>query len=763
RIKTMPIHQELIIDKLNKYSSSIGGEDGLCHGFSYVHAAMAAIDKLDWWQDSLRVISEWDENLDSLDKKVNIKGQDESITLGQIFERITSYILFNFNPGLFLKGANGKPLGQEKIVDVFEVIDPISGKFLTINKDNHKIVAGELNNKDLKYLLNFKNLKNNMCILSSNDHTCSLRCDNNQYYFYDPNFTEGEKRFNSIKELIPELRECLSRTFLITLIDIKKENNLGLEAFSKFKLKLRHLKKSGFQQLVQKAPNLASQALSLATTARQRSILISILCYCHIENHLNGLESLAIYAPHLVNQALNLAITNKDKLKLASALCHAENEEKWNGLQILAIYAPQLINQALDLATTNKAKSKLISALCHVDNHGHTGLQILAMKSPNSVSKAIALAINKKDRLRLISALYQVDKKGMNGFEALINYAPNSIQSVLDLAVTDKEKTRLVSLLCQVDSQGQIGLQKLSTHAPASVSQALALAVTNEDRSKLILSICKVDEQGQSEFEKLVRNAPDSVPYILTLAGTNEERKKLVSLITDFDKSKIIKDLCEPDHNGWTKLQILTYTTPNLVYAALDLAVTNQDKLKLISALLNVDPKGFNLLQVLSHTSENSLKILSQESKFYFIHPILNRFEELQVSYYPALESLEKHYLKNKSSNCLKWDVMKEFIQVAKVCAINYMKGFPDSFQLLEHYRDEIAVFAQHKNNLCLRVSGSFALSILGAPLIWGLGKAIVRASQGKPFEFLFLGATASQNKTESLLKGIHNIAPDSS
>ncbi|QGP10350.1 hypothetical protein Psal134_03539 (plasmid) [Piscirickettsia salmonis] len=69
-----------------------------------------------------------------------------------------------------------------------------------------------------------------MCILSSNDHTCSLRCDNGQYYFYDPNFTEGEKRFNSIKDLIPDLRESLSKSFLITLIDIRGENNLGLEA-----------------------------------------------------------------------------------------------------------------------------------------------------------------------------------------------------------------------------------------------------------------------------------------------------------------------------------------------------------------------------------------------------------------------------------------------------------------------------------------------------------------------------------------------------
>ncbi|QGP10352.1 hypothetical protein [Piscirickettsia salmonis] len=172
------------------------------------------------------------------------------------------------------------------------------------------------------------------------------------------------------------------------------------------------------------------------------------------------------------------------------------------------------------------------------------------------------------------------------------------------------------------------------------------MAVTNEDRSKLILSICKIDEQGQSEFDKLARNSPDSVPYILTLAGTNEERKKLASLITDFDKSKIIKDLCEPDHNGWTKLQILTYTTPNLVYAALTLAVTNQDKLRLISALLSIDSKGFNLLQALSHISPNSLKIFSQNNQFYFIHPILNRFKELQVGYYPALESLEKHYLK---------------------------------------------------------------------------------------------------------------------
>ncbi|QIX56659.1 hypothetical protein [Piscirickettsia salmonis] len=193
-----------IIRQLKKYSALINGVDnygegGLCHGFAYVHAAMAATGKLNWWHDALKKISEWDGSLNALDQKIILKGEDsdqdcnpqqreQPKNLRYLFERIASYVVFNFQPSI-MNDANDKVIRQDRLLEVFEVYDSNSKKWLSVNKEQYRTIAGNLSDEDLKQLLTIKNLENNMCILAGSDHSCSLRSSNNKFYFYNPNFS----------------------------------------------------------------------------------------------------------------------------------------------------------------------------------------------------------------------------------------------------------------------------------------------------------------------------------------------------------------------------------------------------------------------------------------------------------------------------------------------------------------------------------------------------------------------------------------------
>ncbi len=130
---------------------------------------------------------------------------------------------------------------------------------------------------------------------------------------------------------------------------------------------------------------------------------------------------------------------------------------------------------------------------------------------------------------------------------------------------------------------------------------------------------------------------------------------------------------------------------------------------------------------------------------------VIKNDQELQKDYYPKLKKYEKHCLDNQSDSHLKWQDAKAFSQIARVCAKNYLMGADNSFVSLQDTNNQMKKLSQHRDNLALRAAGTFALSLLGLPLVWGLSKAAVRAVQGKPFEFLFLGATESQKKAESV------------
>ncbi|AKP73649.1 hypothetical protein Psal006b_01964 [Piscirickettsia salmonis] len=130
---------------------------------------------------------------------------------------------------------------------------------------------------------------------------------------------------------------------------------------------------------------------------------------------------------------------------------------------------------------------------------------------------------------------------------------------------------------------------------------------------------------------------------------------------------------------------------------------------------------------------------------------VLERDQKLQTAYYPKLKLYEEYCAEYAEDDHPKWLSARRFSQIARMCAKNYLMGQENSFQPLHNSQDEVQALSEHENNLLLRTAGTAALSALGLPLVWGLGKMAVKAVQGQPVQFLFLGATELQKQAESI------------
>src|SRR5579862_7989638 len=71
---------------------------GHCYGFAICHGAMDAEGKLDWWEDVLNALANWDKKKESLQKQVLLPSANkkaQNYTLQQLFDRVLNYVVYN--------------------------------------------------------------------------------------------------------------------------------------------------------------------------------------------------------------------------------------------------------------------------------------------------------------------------------------------------------------------------------------------------------------------------------------------------------------------------------------------------------------------------------------------------------------------------------------------------------------------------------------------------------------------------------------------
>ncbi|ODN43241.1 hypothetical protein [Piscirickettsia litoralis] len=190
-----------------------------------------------------------------------------------------------------------------------------------------------------------------MCTLGGGYHRCAIWCQDNKFYFYDPNFQQGEKVFESLNDLIPTLRRSLSCSFSINLISLKRENLAALRIFNKFELELKHLEGLGFHALA-RYPNLLGQALEV------------------------------------LSHTLENAATEQQKIQPFLTICQADRKGQTGLHRLVLCSRPDLVEKFFALATTDQQKSRLLLSLYQRDDKNCTWFHKLMYHTPQSAKNS---------------------------------------------------------------------------------------------------------------------------------------------------------------------------------------------------------------------------------------------------------------------------------------------------------------------------------------------------------------------------------------
>ncbi len=244
-----------------KLKNFIKKTEGLCFGFSNIHAFVHLPENIkinlpEWWDETLFWISQSDVQKNSLENLILFENSKSPKSLRQIFDSAINDIVY-----YQMQAVEGHPLleysNQYTMQERFSGLLP---KVATPTQPDSKQNADSLDLKDKK-LKTRKNIiqkgivtietlhgiagyfskeslidnlqdeaikdnlsSNNICILLSNKHACSLRFDKdkNLWFFHDPNYDEfdcdgennieichQEKSFSSIEKLADEILRIL--------------------------------------------------------------------------------------------------------------------------------------------------------------------------------------------------------------------------------------------------------------------------------------------------------------------------------------------------------------------------------------------------------------------------------------------------------------------------------------------------------------------------------------------------------------------------
>ena len=202
---------------------------GLCFGLAICESAMAVTGKLDWWHALKKLICEWDGTPEKLSETYQITDSSKPETLEKLLERAINYT--------FMGQASKRTLGSTTTLYASQ-LDPNSyaKSFEILSQDRVKSVQSHSNfrisepQKDsvASFLdANKKHFEKNICVVSSSNHTVSVRYVSNEdkWYYDDPNYRSLKPRvFSNTEDLSKALLSDLTGTTQATrahLNDIK--------------------------------------------------------------------------------------------------------------------------------------------------------------------------------------------------------------------------------------------------------------------------------------------------------------------------------------------------------------------------------------------------------------------------------------------------------------------------------------------------------------------------------------------------------------
>ena len=318
---------------------------GLCFGFSIVHAYMASQDKSMWWEDILKLVSQWDERSDSLETNINIPeasletvfaGWKQPITYSSLMYLVTSYVLYN----------QASEIASEVSCIEQRTFLNKNGLFFSEKagiQSSQAYVAYFDKGRFRSLLIAIKNSSplNGMVIVSNERHACSFIYGEKQklWLFYNPNYHDGQHRFDNEDDLIREIDIRLGRTLVVSVFGFDKMPEKLLSHYQAFysEEKIAGLSnETALHMFARFAPDKLAEIIALTRSHQNiRGALAKALVFQDQDKY-TALHMFARYAPDQLAGIIALAPSHQNiKDALAKALVIQE-QNKWTALHMIA-------------------------------------------------------------------------------------------------------------------------------------------------------------------------------------------------------------------------------------------------------------------------------------------------------------------------------------------------------------------------------------------------------------------------------------------
>lgn len=270
---------------------------GLCRGFSIVHAYMAAVNGLAWWNQTLDQIATWDETEKSL---------IENPALKDCLLRASHYVLFN------QAGAHHNfisTLTQKNLL--------LPGGLFVSEKGPiqcYAHIAGNFSKTSLNMLIDENIFSGEgIFLIGSINHACALRYHDGYWYFYNPDTPEGEVRFENKNALIDKiLGQDHARPLQLEIaswnLEIKSKTDELVQHFNELCAinPIELIQKQGLRILVCYAPNQFNQIIENAKKNNNLANEIMNSLFAIAQDGITVMYYLHQYEPRALQKILKL-------------------------------------------------------------------------------------------------------------------------------------------------------------------------------------------------------------------------------------------------------------------------------------------------------------------------------------------------------------------------------------------------------------------------------------------------------------------------
>jgi hypothetical protein len=595
-------------------------QKGQCFGFSVCHGAMDFLGKLNWWEDALRHLHDWDGDPAKLDLPILLTdaANRKPTTLRKICELATNYILHTqVNaqklPGFYVSNMtqmNALRPQTDPTLQLIRLIDD-SGNVHTVKQN--KCAAGYFSRDQFSCLMDEKTCEKCLCLVLTLNHATRIKyLGNDKWLYYNPNqeIKDSQVHFEGTKnEVLDKIFNGLSAQALtLEVAAFQDDIEIDLSAYANFlnTNPMQLLTKEGVLMMMRSTPEVMAQIFIAAATPQynqsMRAKFLKLLKEADYGDGKNLLYMWSVHGPNSLPAFFKLAdetpLGRKMLAAIAEALVQKHKSANATPLHSMLYWSPYGALALFELAARTPGNNEIITSIGKVLGEKLTTVNMNAIDLMSRYNTSLLLpALFKLAnthagaaslRVAIVMNLCERVNKELSRLTDVLDHAPAILPEMISL-MKHKEGRNLKTIfngrhedsvraraaiakaLCaKMDNQRNV-LHVLLRFNNADINAILNLVLMDHDNSKNLdyllqaLAAKEGDKTGwQMLNEKL--KPDDQIKLIALLTGRLESMKsdELINFAKDLhlaltDEKSRYRGLCSERHKlfqGYGKTDI---------------------------------------------------------------------------------------------------------------------------------------------------------------------------------------------------------------